>query len=80
MPQRLVLAVQQSVTHSRRADASVRSIPIRESLDLDQETGSLEVGKSADLIVVDQDILSLADAGHGRSGGIHPRAQDLLQR
>ena len=32
-------------------------------LNRDQETGSLEVGKSADFIVVDQDILALADSG-----------------
>ncbi|HWS69901.1 MAG TPA: amidohydrolase family protein, partial [Steroidobacteraceae bacterium] len=30
----------------------------------DQVAGSLEVGKSADFIVVDQDILELADSGH----------------
>jgi predicted amidohydrolase YtcJ len=30
----------------------------------DQVAGSLEVGKSADFIVVDQDILQLADSGH----------------
>jgi predicted amidohydrolase YtcJ len=30
----------------------------------DGDTGSLEVGKSADFIVVDRDILSLADGGH----------------
>ena len=32
-------------------------------LDMDKETGSLETGKSADLIVLDQDILALADGG-----------------
>ncbi len=34
------------------------------ALDRAAEIGSLEVGKSADLIVVDQNILSLADQGH----------------
>jgi predicted amidohydrolase YtcJ len=50
------------------------SIPIRDAIEaytingakylsLDKETGSIEVGKSADLIVIDQDILALADRG-----------------
>jgi hypothetical protein len=29
------------------------------------EFGSLEPGKSADFVVLDRDILALADAGHG---------------
>ena len=33
-------------------------------LSRDRDSGSLEVGKSADFIVVDRDILSLADGGH----------------
>jgi len=33
-------------------------------LSRDHDSGSLEVGKSADFIVVDRDILSLADGGH----------------
>ena len=32
-------------------------------LNTDKDAGSIEVGKSADLIVVDQDVLALADAG-----------------
>ena len=32
-------------------------------LNLDKDTGSIEVGKSADLVVVDRDILALADGG-----------------
>ena len=39
-------------------------------LQRDQVAGSLEVGKSADFIVVDRDILRLADSG---------RAQDILR-
>ena len=34
------------------------------ALGRDSEIGSLEVGKSADFVVVDQDILSLGDEGH----------------
>jgi hypothetical protein len=51
-----------------------QSIPIRDVLDAytingakylnrDDEAGSLEIGKSGDFIVVDRDILALADAG-----------------
>jgi predicted amidohydrolase YtcJ len=51
-----------------------QSVPFRDVLDAytingakylnrDGETGSLEVGKSADFIVVDQDVLALADSG-----------------
>jgi predicted amidohydrolase YtcJ len=35
-----------------------------EMLDLRDVAGSLEVGKSADFIVLDRDILALADSGH----------------
>jgi predicted amidohydrolase YtcJ len=30
----------------------------------DKDTGSLEVGKSADFIVVDRNIVTLGDSGH----------------
>ncbi len=51
-----------------------QSITIRDALDsytingarylnVDRETGSIEAGKSADFVVVDQDILALADRG-----------------
>jgi len=33
-------------------------------LDLEHDAGSIEVGKSADFIVLDRDILTLADSGH----------------
>jgi predicted amidohydrolase YtcJ len=36
-------------------------------LNLQKETGSLEVGKSADFILLDRDILALAGAGHPES-------------
>ena len=52
-----------------------QSVPLRDAIDAytingarmlsrDQDTGSIEVGKSADLIVLDRDILGLADSGH----------------
>jgi predicted amidohydrolase YtcJ len=55
-----------------------QSIPIRDVIDaytingaamlnLQKEAGSLEVGKSADFILLDRDILALADAGHPES-------------
>jgi hypothetical protein len=36
-------------------------------LNLQKDAGSLEVGKSADFILLDRDILALADAGHPES-------------
>jgi len=52
-----------------------QSIPLRETIDaytingarmlnLQTEAGSLEVGKSADFVLLDRDILALADSGH----------------
>jgi predicted amidohydrolase YtcJ len=55
-----------------------QSIPLRDVIDaytingarmlnIHKEAGSLEVGKSADFILLDRDILSLADGGHPES-------------
>ena len=52
-----------------------QSVPLRDVVDaytisgarhlhIDKEAGSIQVGKSADFVVLDQDILALADAGH----------------
>jgi len=52
-----------------------QSVPLRDAIDAytingarmlsrDQDTGSIEVGKSADFILLDRDILALADGGH----------------
>ncbi len=57
---------------------AAESVPLRDVLDaytingarhlhLDRDAGSLEAGKSADFVVVDQDILALADAGHAEA-------------
>lgn len=54
---------------------AVQAIPIRDVVDaytisgarhlhIDKEAGSLQVGKSADFVVLDADILALADGGH----------------
>jgi hypothetical protein len=55
-----------------------QSIPLRDVIDaytingarmlnIQKQAGSLEVGKSADFILLDRDILSLADSGHPES-------------
>jgi predicted amidohydrolase YtcJ len=70
----MALAVTRRLPGHPLALNSDESVPLRDVLDaytrhgavylgLDKETGSIEAGKSADFIVVDQDILSLADAG-----------------
>jgi predicted amidohydrolase YtcJ len=52
-----------------------QSVPLRDAVDAytingarmlnrDRDTGSIEVGKSADFIILDRDILALADSGH----------------
>jgi predicted amidohydrolase YtcJ len=53
---------QQSVSLADAIDAY--TINGARMLSRDRDTGSLEVGKSADFIVVDRDILALADSGH----------------
>jgi predicted amidohydrolase YtcJ len=69
----MAIAVTRSVP-GQPALNPAQSITIRDALDsytingarflnLDQETGSLEAGKSADFVVVNQDILALADRG-----------------
>jgi hypothetical protein len=60
---------------------SAQSVPVRDAIDAytingarylerDREAGSLEVGKSADFIVLDRDVLALGDGG---------RADDILK-
>jgi predicted amidohydrolase YtcJ len=70
--------MEMAVTHARHGLLPInpaQRLTIREVLDAytingahalgrDSEIGSLEVGKSADFVVVDQDILSLGDEGH----------------
>jgi predicted amidohydrolase YtcJ len=48
-------------------------------LNRDRDAGSIEVGKSADFIVVDRDILKLAAAGQGRDIAHTKGARDLVQ-
>jgi predicted amidohydrolase YtcJ len=61
-PGRPPLSRQQSI--SLRDVIEAYTINGASMLNLQKEAGSLEVGKSADFILLDRDILALADAGH----------------
>jgi len=70
----MALAVTRAIP-GKPPESPWQSIPIRDVIDAytisgakflnrDSEAGSIEVGKSGDFIVLDQDILKLADSGH----------------
>ncbi len=61
-PGQPALSPQQSITIRDVIEAY--TINGERMLGLDREAGSIEVGKSADFILLDRDILSLGDSGH----------------
>lgn len=61
-PGKPALSPQQSI--SVREVIQAYTINGARMLGLQQQAGSIEVGKSADLVLIDRDILALADGGH----------------